>query len=251
MLSAVIITKNEEANIGRCLTSVREIADEIIVVDSGSTDRTVDIARNLGAQVHHQDWLGFDKQRNHAASLARMDYILFLDADEEVSGDLRSSIREALANRNCAGWKIHRKTYYLGKVLHHAWHHEWLLRLVKRGEGRFEGDLHEKMICKGKVGRVRGLLFHYSYKNLTDQMNRLVGYARQSALIMEKRGRKFYLFNLILNPMWAFFKVFLRGGFMEGYRGILIAVFEATYTFLKYAFLLERKLQKKNPKLWM
>jgi len=250
MLSVVIITKNEELNIGRCLTSVQEIADEIIVVDSGSNDGTVDIARNLGASVYHQDWLGFDKQKNYAASLATKDYILFLDADEEVSEELKSSIREAMAKKDRVGWKIHRKTYYMGKVLHHVWHREWLLRLVKRGEGHFKGDLHEKMICNGKTGKLRGPLLHYSYKSLSDQMNRLVGYARQSAMIMEKEGRKFYFFNLVLNPMWAFFKVFLRGGFLEGYRGVLIAVFEATYTFLKYAFLLERKLQKKG-RLWM
>jgi len=251
MLSVVIITKNEEMNIGRCLTGVREIADEVIVVDSGSSDRTVDIARNLGARVYHQDWLGFDKQKNYAASLAVMDYILFLDADEEVSDDLRSSIREALVKKDCVGWKIHRKTYYLGKVLHHVWHREWLLRLVKRGEGHFEGDIHEKMICKGKIGKLQGPVLHYSYKSLADQINRLADYARQTAILMEKEGYKFHFYNLILNPLWAFLKVFLRGGFMEGYRGILIAVFEATYTFLKYAFILERKLQKKNANLWM
>jgi glycosyltransferase involved in cell wall biosynthesis len=251
MLSVGIITKNEERNINRCILSVRDIADEIIVVDSGSSDRTIEIARDLGATVHHQDWLGFSGQKNYAAGLATMDYILMLDADEEVSEELRRSIAEAISAGQFDGWEVNRRTYYLGGFLDHVWHPEWRLRLFRKGKGIFEGELHEKVICAGNVGRLRGDLHHYSYKGLKDQILRLVRYAEQSAVIMQKEGRKFRFINLFFNPCWAFAKVLIRGGILDGYRSFIIAVFEGIYTFLKYAFLLEEELKKKQGKnLW-
>lgn len=251
MLSVVIITKNEENNIGRCIAGVREIADEMIVVDSGSSDRTVEIARGLGAKVSHQDWLGFAGQKNFAASLATMEYLLMLDADEEVSDALRRSIAKAVQEGRCDGWELNRKTFYLGSFLEHVWHPEWRLRLFRKGKGVFEGEIHEKVVCKGRIGRLEGDLYHYSYKGLKDQMLRLVRYAEQSALLMEKEGKRFRFLNLVFNPCWAFAKVLLRGGIRDGYRSFLIAVFEGVYTFLKYAFLLEAELRKKEGKsLW-
>jgi len=251
MLSVVIITHDEEKNIARCISSVRDIADEVIVVDSGSSDRTVEIARSLGAKVSHQDWLGFSGQKNFAAGLAGMDYILMLDADEEVSETLRRSIKEALQTRRFDGWEINRKTYYLGAFLDHIWHPEWRLRLFRKGKGLFEGEIHEKVVCEGTIGRLRGDLHHYSYKGMKDQMLRLVHYAEQSAIVMHKEGKRFRFINLFFNPCWAIFKVLIRGGIRDGYRSFLIATFEGIYTFLKYAFLLEEELKKKQGKnLW-
>ncbi|OPY84525.1 MAG: SPBc2 prophage-derived glycosyltransferase SunS [Syntrophus sp. PtaU1.Bin208] len=251
MLSAVIITQNEENNIARCIESVREIAAEIVVVDSGSSDRTVEIARSLGAKVTHQDWLGFAGQKNFAAGLAAKDYILMLDADEEVSAALRISIKEALQEKRFDGWELNRKTYYLGDFLDHVWHPEWRLRLYRKGKGLFHGEIHEKVVCEGKIGRLRGDLHHYSYKGLKDQMLRLVRYAEQSAVLMHGEGKRFRFVNLFFNPCWAFVKVLLRGGIRDGYRSYLAARFEGIYTFLKYAFLLEEELKKKQGKnLW-
>lgn len=251
MLSAVIITKNEENNIARCIESVRDIANEIVVVDSGSNDRTVEIARALGAKVTHQDWMGFAGQKNFAAGLAERDYILMLDADEEVSAALRNSIKEALQAKRFDGWEVNRKTYYLGVFLDHVWHPEWRLRLYRKGKGLFQGEIHEKVVCEGKIGRLRGELHHYSYKSLQDQMLRLVRYAEQSAVLMHREGKRFRFINLFFNPCWAFLKVLIRGGVRDGYRSFLVAVFEGIYTFLKYAFLLEQELKKKQGKnLW-
>jgi len=251
MLSVVIITQNEENNIARCISSVRDIAGEVLVVDSGSSDRTVEIARSLGAKVIHQDWLGFAGQKNFAAGLAGMEYILMLDADEEVSETLRSSLSEAAQAGRFDGWELNRKTYYLGAFLDHVWHPEWRLRLYRKGKGVFEGEIHEKVVCEGKIGRLPGDLYHYSYKSLKDQMLRLVRYAEQSALLMVKEGKRFRFLNLFFNPGWAFVKVLIRGGIRDGYRSFLIAVFEGIYTFLKYAFLLEAELRKKQGKnLW-
>lgn len=251
MLSIAVITKNEENNIGRCILSVRDIADEVIVVDSGSSDRTIEIARDMEAKVYHQDWLGFSGQKNFAAGLAGMDYILMLDADEEVSEELRKSILEAVQAGKFDGWEVNRRTYYLGGFLDHVWHPEWRLRLFRKGKGIFQGELHEKVICTGNIGRLRGDLNHYSYKSLKDQTLRLVRYAEQSAVLMHKEGRKFRFINLFFNPVWAFAKVLIRGGFLDGYRSFVIAVFEGIYTFLKYAFLLEEELKKKQGKnLW-
>jgi len=251
MLSVAIITQNEENNIARCISSVRDIADEVIVVDSGSSDRTVEIARDLGAKVTHQEWLGFAGQKNFAAGLAGMDYILMLDADEEVSTTLRSSIQEAVQAKQFDGWELNRKTYYLGNFLEHVWHPEWRLRLFRKGKGRFEGDIHEKVVCAGEVGRLRGDLYHYSYKSLKDQILRLARYAEQSAALMQKEGKQFHFINLFFNPCWAFAKVLIRGGLLDGYRSLIAAAFEAIYTFLKYAFLLEAELREKQGKnLW-
>jgi glycosyltransferase involved in cell wall biosynthesis len=251
MLSVAIITKNEENNIARCIESVRDIADEVIVVDSGSSDRTVEIASSLGAKVTHQDWLGFARQKNFAAALAEMDYVLMLDADEEVSATLSRSILEALREKRFDGWELNRKTYYLGDFLNHVWHPEWRLRLYRKGKGEFQGEIHEKVVCEGKIGRLQGDLHHYSYKSLEDQMLRLVRYAEQSAKLMQKDGKRFRFVNLFFNPCWAFAKVLIRGGIRDGYRSFLIAAFEGIYTFLKYAFLLEEELRKRQGKrLW-
>jgi glycosyltransferase involved in cell wall biosynthesis len=245
-LSVAVITRNEEGNIERCLRSVLGLADDMVVVDSGSEDRTTAIAEGLGARVIIHPWEGFPRQKQFAAGEARGDYVLMLDADEELSPALRNSLQEALRTGNADGYSLNRKTFYLGKFLEHTWHPEWRLRMFRHGAGRFEGDIHERVVCAGRIVRLRGDLHHYSYKNLRDQILRLVQYADQAAGALEKEGTPFRLVNLLFNPCWACAKVLLRGGWRDGYRGFLVAVCEGVYTALKYAFLLERALGKRT-----
>jgi glycosyltransferase involved in cell wall biosynthesis len=243
-----IITLNEEKNIERCMKSVLDLADEIIVVDSGSEDQTEAVASRLGARVVFHPWENYSDQKNYAASLAGADYVLSLDADEEVSATLRASMEEVLHGGVLQGCELNRKTFYLGKFLEHTWYPEWRLRCFMRGNARFEGGLHERIICQGKIARLKGDLYHYSYRSLKDQMLRLVRYADQSAVLMEQEGRSFHYVNLVFNPCWAFCKVLILGGWRDGYRGFLIAAFESVYTFLKYAFFLERTMARRNPR---
>lgn len=243
MLSVVITTKNEEENIGRCIKSTQPLADEVIVIDSGSEDRTVEIARNLGAKVFYNKWIDYPVQVQYGIERASMNYILVLDADEELSEELRCSIKKVIENRENECYQLNRRTYYLGRFLKHVWHPEWRTRLFKKGMARYEGQLHEEVVCMGKTGRLEGDLYHYSYKNLEDQLTRIIRYAKTSAQIMHENGRRFRLINLLVNPLWAFMKVFIKKGFLDGYRSFIIGVFEFIYTFLKYAFLLEINLK--------
>lgn len=253
-LSAVILTKNEEKNIERVINSVKDIADEILVIDSGSTDRTVEIATNLGATVIFNKWQGAAKQRTFASLQASNDWVLALDADEEVSPQLKESIKNALKNPSFDAYELPRKTYYLGKFLEHTWYPEWRLRLFKKGYVEFEGELHEevKFLKECKVGKLRGDLYHYSYKSLYHQYAKTVDYAKAMAEIYHKNGKKFKPYKLILSPISMFIKnYFLKRGFLDGWRGFLVAMSSFFYAFLKYIFLYELELKDKyKDKLW-
>ncbi|MEW6656018.1 MAG: glycosyltransferase family 2 protein [Aquificota bacterium] len=251
MLSVLIRTKNEERNIGRAIRSVLPLADEIVVLDSGSTDRTVEIAKNLGAKVFFKEWEGYDKQLNYGIGLCSKDWVLVLDADEEVSSELRESIRKELKNPSYEVYKLCRKTFYLGDFLNHAWYPEWRVRLFKKGKVRFEGELHESVVFEGKAGKLKGDIYHYSYKSLEDQYLKTVKYAKIMANRMKEEGKKFRLYSLIFNPLWHFFKIyFLKLGFLDGVRGFLVAMSGAIYVFLKYKFLYELELKDKKERLW-
>lgn len=251
MLSVLIRTKNEEKNIERAIKSVQGLAEEIIVVDSGSTDKTVEIAKNLGAKVFFKEWEGYANQLNYGISLCSHEWILVLDADEELSEELRESIRRELKNPKYEVYQLCRRTYYLGRFLKHGWYPEWRIRLFKKGKVLFEGILHEKAIFEGKKGKLRGDLYHYSFKSLEDHYQKTIKYAKIMAQDMKSRGKKFNLLNLIFNPIWHFIKVyFFKLGFLDGIRGFFIAMSGAFYVFLKYKFLYELELKEKKERLW-
>ncbi|MEJ5338608.1 MAG: glycosyltransferase family 2 protein [Aquificaceae bacterium] len=251
MLSVLILTKNEERNIERAIKSVQGLAKEVVVVDSGSTDRTVEIARGLGAKVFFREWEGYASQLNYGIELCSGDWVLVIDADEEVSQELRESIRKELKNPAHEVYMLSRKTYYLGGFLNHAWYPEWRVRLFRKRKVRFEGVLHETPIYTGSVGKLRGDLYHYSYEDLEDQYVKTVRYARKMAELMKEKGKRFRLYNLILNPLWHFVKVyFVQMGFLDGLRGFLVAFSALFYTFLKYKFLYELELKDRKPNLW-
>jgi len=248
-LSVAIITYNEEKNLPKTLEAIKDIADEIIIVDSYSTDNTVEIAKKYNAKIFIEEWKGYQNQKNSALEKCTKYWILFLDADEIVSEELKNSIKNVLEYSDADGYYINRKTYYLGKFLNHVWQPDWVLRLVRKDANpRWEGgDVHEYLTVDGKKAKLSGFLYHYTYKDLNDHFQKSLKYAKISAQEMFKKGKKFKLHKLIINPFWAFFRIyFLNLGFLDGIRGLSVAMSYLFSTFLKYLFLWELEQEEKN-----
>jgi len=249
-ISFVILTKNEEKNIKRAIESIKDIADEILVIDSGSTDKTIDIAKSYGANVIFNEWIGYAAQKNFGISKAKNDIVFILDADEELSDELKNSLEYFLSSDYEVGI-ITRRTFYMGDFLKHIWNDEKLIRVFKKDVCKYSGDLHEKVICNhNRYYELKGYLNHYSFKSLKDQFERTLKYAKTSADIMCKNNKSFHVYNLILNPFWIFFKFFiLKAGYKEGIKGFIIAFSGMFYVFMKYAFLYECQ-KSKEKELW-
>jgi glycosyltransferase involved in cell wall biosynthesis len=248
-LSVALISYNEEENIGRTLESVKDIASEIVVVDSGSTDKTVEIAKKYGAKVFVEEWKGYRDQKNSALKKCSMEWVLFLDCDEVVTSELKQSILKALKNSNADGYMVNRKTVYLGKPLNHAWQPDWKLRLVKKSsDPKWEGgNVHEYLTVDGKVEKLEGYLLHYTYRDIKDHFSKVVQYSYLAAVDMNERGKKFRLRKIIFNPAASFIReYFLKKGFLDGIRGFIVAVSATFYSFLKYIYLWE--IQSRNEK---
>lgn len=237
-LSACIITYNEADRIEACLRSV-SFCDELIVVDSHSTDPTREIATTLGARVIERDWPGYRSQKQFAVDAARNDWVLCLDADERMSPGLRKEI-EALRSGGFAGhagWSVPRITDYFGRFLRHGnAYPDRLIRLFDRRRGGWTGyEIHENTRVQGPVGRLRGHLEHYSYRSLTDHHNRMQRYADLMAHALYDRGKRCGLLKVLVNPLWRFLRgYFIRLGFLDGWRGLVFALVEANYVRRKY-----------------
>lgn len=240
-LSACIITLNEADRIGACLASLG-FCDEILVVDSGSSDATCDLARTHGARVLTRAFDGYRAQKDFAVSAARHDWVLCLDADERVTPRLRAAIESArTGNFAAAGYRFARATEYFGAYLRHGnAYPDHVLRLFDRRRGGWRGDreIHEHVSVEGVVWTLSGDLEHQAYRSLTDQLNRLQRYARLMAEHLHARGRRAHAWNLLLNPFWRFTRGFvLRAGFLDGWRGLLYAWVEANYVRQKFMML--------------
>jgi glycosyltransferase involved in cell wall biosynthesis len=249
-LSVAVITLNEEANLRRCLASLGGLAGEIVVLDSGSTDRTGDVAREFGAKFSVQDWPGHVAQKNRALQLCTRPWVLALDADEALSPELAEAIRALFSagEPKCAGYHLNRRTFYLGSWIWHAWYPEWHLRLVHREHARWAGrDPHDRLEVDGASGRLAGDLLHYSYRDLRDHFERTIRYARISAERLHEEGRRARWHHLACSP-WAGFARRLIGkqGFRDGWRGWVIAGTTMFSVFAKYAFLMERQRVKRD-----
>jgi len=248
-ISACIITLNEADRLGACLKSL-DFCDEIIVVDSGSTDGTRELATNHGARVLHRDFDGYRTQKDFAVHAASHDWVLCLDADERVGAALRRAILAVQAGgfANASGYRFARATEYFGKVLRHGnAYPDRVLRLFDRTRGGWRGDreIHEHVIVEGRVGVLDGDLDHEAYRSLSDQRRRLQHYADLMARDMHARGRRAHLWNIILNPFWRCLRGYvLRGGFLDGWRGLVYAYVEADYVRQKFIklWLLDRGL---------
>lgn len=247
-LSVALVTLNEESNLPRCLASVRAFAAEIVIVDSGSTDRTADLAREQGARFDSVPWRGFVAQKNEVWSRCTQPWVLNLDADEVVSPELAVALAHAFAGGEPAvnGFYLNRRTFYLGDWIWHAWYPEWILRLARREGARWGGlDPHARLETSGPTQRLPGDLLHYSFRDLEDHLQRSIRYARTMAQSYAAQGRRFHWHHLLLSPWFAFFKhVLLKQGFRDGWRGWLISGVKAVDVFAKYAFLLEHERAK-------
>ncbi len=252
IISVAIIAMNEENRIGRAIESVKDLADEIVVIDACSEDRTREIAREMGAKVYEEEWKGFAAQRNSALEKCTGEWILFLDCDEVVTPELCESIKHAVNHGNADAYLFRRKTWYLGRFLEHAWQPDWKLRLVRRSaQPRWEGvDMPERLVFQGKARKISGLLYHYPFQDLAEHMDRTVKYARIAATAAHREGKRFNIFRLLFSPPVAFFKEFvLKRGFLDGLRGLLVAFSAAFYSFLTHAHLWDIQRKRRNTAL--
>lgn len=253
-LSVVIITFNEEKNIARCIRSVKEIADDIVVVDSYSTDRTMEICLSLGARFVQNKFAGHIQQKNFAITQAQYPHILSLDADEEVSPELRESILNVKSHWDADGYNFSRLTSYCGKwIRFSSWYPSRKLRLWDSRKGHWGGvNPHDVFILdKGsKRKRLKGRLYHYSYDSIRDHVDRINRYTDIIAANYHENGRTSGYFRIFVSPLWRFFRdYFLRGGFMDGFYGLIVCRNSAFETFLKYVKLRWLMLERKKEAL--
>ena len=236
-LSVIIITKNEEKNIRTCLDSIAWV-DEIIVLDSGSTDNTVTICKEYSDKVYETDWIGFGQQKNRALKYASGDWILSLDADEWITPELKAEILMAIQNPGrYVAFEIPRLSSYCGQYMHHSgWWPDYVTRLCRRGMARFnEQIVHERMIADGSVGRLSNHIMHSSFKDLEHVLTKLNRYSTDNANMLLDKGEKSSLLKAILHGLWSFIHTYIvRAGFLDGRMGFILAVSNAEGTYYKY-----------------
>lgn len=249
-ISATIITLNEEENIAEAIRSLT-FADEIVVVDSESADRTIDVARDLGTRVVIQKWLGYAAQKNFAAQQASHDWIFNLDADERVTPELAQEI-ERLKQQNAsnvAAFEMPRRVFYLGKwIKHSGWYPDYKIRLYNRSQAQWQGDyVHESVKTIGKVAKLHGDLLHYTVRNSSEHHLRIDRYTMLAAEEAFTKGKKLSLLSILLSPFATFIKTyFFKLGFLDGIQGIAISFFAAHYVFLKNLKLWEKRRREND-----
>lgn len=236
-ISVIIITKNEENDIRRCLESVKDFA-EIIVVDSGSTDKTVDICKEYTDKVFYNAWPGFGKQKNHALSHATKKWVLSLDADEWLTSDLKDEILNTVSNTDSKdSFYIPRKSYYCGKLIRFGhWRGDKVLRLFRNGMGQFTNSLvHERLVVKGNIKTLKNYILHNSFVSHEDVLGKMDSYSSLMAKQKFDSGKSSNIFSAVVKGLWAFINSYvLRLGFLDGKEGFLLAFSFAEGTFYKY-----------------
>ena len=235
-LSVILITKNEEKNIRECLDSVAW-ADEIIVVDSGSSDKTISIAQEFTPLVFVHDWPGFGIQKNRALSYATGEWVFSIDADERVTPELKAELIQAMQVGETDGFFCPRLSQFCGKYVRHSgWYPDYVLRLFKRNKGKFSDNLvHESLILQGKSSKLSSPLLHYTYLNMDDVRRKVEHYSASWAQQMYERGKKAYPVDAPVRAAWAFLRTYcFRLGFLDGSAGFQIAKMNASTTYLKY-----------------
>jgi glycosyltransferase involved in cell wall biosynthesis len=252
LLSAVIITWNEEENIGRCIDSLWKVADEIIVVDSYSSDNTVAIAKQKGANVKQKPFHGYIEQKNNALMMASHNYVLSLDADEILSDKLVNSILKEKIDFRYSAYFMNRRNSYCGKFIKHGlWYPNQKLRLFDKRIASWGGmNPHDKIQLNGnnKASFMEGDILHYAYNSIDEHIRRNEEISTIAAWSLYESGKRKHWSKIFLSPLWSFFHgYFLRLGFLDGYYGFIIATHTASQSFLKYQKL--RRLQKQPKKI--
>lgn len=237
-LSAAIMTFNEEKNLDRTLKALADICDEIVIVDSGSTDGTKDVAKKYGARFIHQPWLGYGRQRNVAIEQCNGKWILAVDADEELSPELREKIKEIInGNDNKKVYEINRLSVCFGKKIKHGgWGTSYAVRLFLKSAGRFnDNTVHESFVTQEEIFKIKEDIFHHSYLTLEDYFNKFNRYTTEGAIEYYKKGKKASIGQIVFNPMYKFLRMYIfRLGFLDGVEGFLLASTSSLYSMVKY-----------------
>jgi glycosyltransferase involved in cell wall biosynthesis len=237
-ISAVIITFNEEENIGRCIDSLKGIADEIIVVDSQSTDHTSSICKEKGVRFFETEWMGYSATKNYANSLAIYPYILSIDADEVLSETLQQSILTVKENPSFDAYHVNRMTNYCGQWLKHLWYPDKKIRLFLKEKAEWSGAaVHEELIltAKSKTGHLKGDLLHYSFPTIEKHFATSRKYSILKAEQLHEKGKKVYVMKILFAPISKFISEYLfKKGFMDGYYGFVACSISAIAAFMKY-----------------
>ncbi len=249
-LSVILITKNEEANLKDCLESV-SFANEIIIVDSQSTDQTISIAQSFGAKVEiTTDWPGFGPQKNRALALATQEWVLSIDADERVTPELKAEILAVMNSSNGLDcYAIPRSSWYCGRFMKHSgWYPDYVDRLFKRGTAQFSDHLvHERLLPHGSVGRLKNHFLHYSFRDFSQVLKKIDSYSTASAEDAFRRGKRSSIPKAISHAIWAFIRTyFIRLGFLDGSQGLALAISNAEGTYYRYIkiWLLQKETKK-------
>ena len=247
-LSVAIITKNEEDRIEDLLRSV-SFADEIVVIDSGSSDRTLEICKSYGARIFHQPWLGYAGQKQFALEKVTCDWVLSLDADEVIPDETRREILDVLSmeDNQAAGFSFPRLSWYLDRWIHHGgWFPDRKIRLVRRGSGRWIGEaLHEKLVVHGSVQLLKNPIWHYVYRDISDQIRTVNSFSTTFASQNISRFPRLYLALGLFHSIAKFFECAIwKLGVLDGPQGMIIAVNSAFYVFLKHAKVWENSLRR-------
>ena len=248
-LTIVIVAVNEEHNISECVLSAK-FADEVVVLDSGSKDRTVELAKAAGARVVETDWPGYGPQQQRGFGLARSDWVFSLDADERITPALQQDILDAIASGAHDGYRVARLSELCGRFIHHGgWRPDFTLRLGRRTLAGFTDHfLHAHMTVEGRVGQLRHSLIHHSYPDVSDMLKKLDRYSSGHARDMAQRGRDATLAGAVGRAVWAFVRTYvLRLGFLDGGHGLMLAIYNAEYTYYKYLKLIHLRRPPVRP----
>jgi len=236
-VSIVIVTKDEEANIEAALDSVKDAA-EIVVIDSFSSDRTVEICRKYTDKVLQKEWEGYARQKQAAVDLAGLPWVFILDADERFTPELKTEVINAIKENSHDGFYVPRKNFFMGRwIKHGGWRPDYTLRLFKKNAGCVEDrEVHEKVVVNGSVSYLKNPLVHYTYNSVSDYLKRMDGYSTLAAKELKKTGVAPNALDFLIRPPATFIKMFFfRFGFLDGRYGLVLAVLYSYYTFLKYA----------------
>ena len=250
MLSVIIITKNESDHIGRCLKSV-SWADEIIVLDSGSTDDTVSICKQFTPHVYETDWPGFGPQKQRALDKATGDWVLSIDSDEQITEELKLEIQQAVKTDAITGFEIPRLSSYCGRQIKHGgWWPDHVLRLFQRNAGHVTDSLvHERIIVEGTTGRLKSPILHESFTSAEEVLSKINSYSSLNAKMLNGKNAQSSLAKAILRASWTFFRTYIiKASFLDGEQGLMLAISNAEGAYYKYVKLRMLNLQDSKRK---
>lgn len=250
-ISVVIITFNEDERLEAALKSVADLADEVVIVDSFSTDNTLKIAKKYTSHIFQRKWTNFSDQKNFANSRTSYLWIFSLDADEMISPELREEILQIKETEpDCSGFSMPRQSFYLGKWIRHSgWYPNRKVRLFRKDRASWEGEyIHEKLAVEGKIEKLKGFLHHFTYRNITDHLNRINQYSELGAQKLYAQKKKCRWYHLVFLPFFRFAKSFFwKLGFFDGFAGLVISVLGGYTVFVRYAKL--REIWKKGERI--